>query len=155
MSCTKAPKCGIILRKVLIITIGLSLKGEFIMDEILAELKEKAAEAAEYAKKLGKKTVDRTTTVLNQTKLKLAKSKVQDKITDIYTEIGEQVYRSHVDGTELANFDELFESIGTLEKEIIDIDEQITEITNNVKCPACGTNNNSANKYCAMCGEKL
>lgn len=125
------------------------------MEEILEELKEKAEQAVEYAKKLGKKTVDKTNTVVSQTKLKLAVSKSRDKITDVYAEMGEKLYESHVNGTELPDFTELYEAVETLKKEIDDINEQIEEISNTVKCASCGASNSSDNVYCGQCGEKL
>ena len=125
------------------------------MDEILTKIKERADQVKEYAKKFGKKTVDKTNTVVSQTKLKMAIGKTEDKIKEILAEIGGNVYKSYTDGDSAPDVSEQCKKLDELYKEIEDLNEQFSEISNSVKCESCGTNNKAGSAYCSKCGAKL
>lgn len=125
------------------------------MEEILGKIKEQAGKAKDYAKKFGKTTVDKTNTVVSQTKLKLAISKTEDKIKEVYAEIGGKIYEGYAENLGAPDVKEQCEQIDGLYKEIEDLKQQLADISDTVKCDSCGASNNAKNVYCAKCGEKL
>lgn len=125
------------------------------MEELLAKIKEQAGKAKDVAKKFGKTTVDKTNTVVSQTKLKLAISKTEDKIKEVYAQIGGEIYDCYSKGAGAPNVQEQCEKLDDLYKEIENLKEQLAEISESVKCASCGAYNRAEDAYCAKCGEKL
>lgn len=131
------------------------MRGAIFMEEILGKVREQASKVKDYAKKFGKTTVDKTNTVVSQTKLKLAISKAEDKIKEVYAEIGGAVYESYADGAGIPDVKEQCEKIDSFYKELEDLRQQLSEISETVKCESCGAYNKADNAYCSKCGEKL
>lgn len=125
------------------------------MEELLAKIKEQAGKAKDVAKKFGKTTVDKTNTVVSQTKLKLAISKTEDKVKEVYAQIGGEIYDCYSKGAGAPDVQEQCEKLDDLYKEIENLKEQLAEISENVKCASCGAYNRAEDAYCAKCGEKL
>ena len=126
------------------------------MEEIISTLKEHAEKVKDGAVKLSQTVFDKASTVVDQTKIKFAIGKTEDKIKSIYSEIGCEIYASYAGGaTEYPDVQEMCEKLDALNKELADLKEQLAEISSTVKCSSCGAYNNDKNVYCASCGEKL
>ena len=127
------------------------------MEEVFDKIKEKAYKAKDGAVKLTKNVIDKTNNVVNQTKLKFAISETENKIEDIYAEIGKVVYEKYVDTNE-ACCDFVAEKCGkidALKEEAADLKEQLAQLKETVKCSACGAYNSAEDVYCSKCGAKL
>ncbi len=102
---------------------------------------------------LGKKTED----VVEITKLKLQKGKIERQKEMKLTLLGEYVYKSYVsnekNGEAVIN---LCEEIIGLDKEIQNLDRKIEQFQSPEKtCPQCNKTVEPADSYCGSCGCKL
>lgn len=127
------------------------------MEEVFDKIKEHAYKAKDGAVKLTKTVIDKTNNVVNQTKLKFAISETEDKIKDIYTEIGKAVYEKYADTDEACCgfVAEKCGKIDALKEEVADLKEQLAQLKETVKCGSCGAYNHADDVYCSKCGEKL
>lgn len=126
------------------------------MDELFDKLKDGASKAKDSAEKIAKKVAQRTSNVINQTKLTFAVNEVQNKIKDAYSEIGKMMYERHLDGIETDElFSELLEQIDKLMDEVSMLNDKIAELKNSLKCPECGSYNSVESEYCSKCGAQL
>ena len=97
------------------------------MEEVFDKIKEHAYKAKDGAVKLTRTVIDKTNNVVNQTKLKFAISETEDKIKDIYTEIGKAVYEKYADTNE-ACCGFVAEKCGKIDAIIEKIDTQIERL---------------------------
>ena len=134
----------------------IELKGWLIiMDEVFDKIKEQAYKAKDGAVKLGRSVLGKTNNLVGQTKLKFAIGETEDKIKAVYTQIGEDIYTSYCEGTEISGLDDQCAKIDDLHAELADLKNQLAELRETVKCPSCGSYNNKENVYCAKCGSKI
>lgn len=126
------------------------------MDELFDKLKDGASKAKDNAEKIAKKVAQRTSNVINQTKLTFAVNEAQNKVKDAYSEIGKIMYKKHLDGLETDEiYSELLEKIDKLMDEISMLNDKIAELKNSLKCPECGAFNSVDSEYCSKCGAQL
>ena len=125
------------------------------MEEILEKIKVHAGKAKDGAVKLTRKVIGKTNNVVDQTKVKFAISDTQNKINELFSEIGREIYTCHANGTDVPDFGETFAKLGDLHSEVEDLCEQLSCLKNTKQCPSCNTYNDKNNEYCAKCGEKL
>ncbi len=126
------------------------------MEDILNKVKEHAVWAKDEAAKLGKQVYAKTNVVLSKTKISFAISETENKIKDVYAEIGKAVYEKYSAGEEICDFaKEMCEGIDALVKEKDDLKEKLNEFKETVKCSECGKDNDTGSLYCAKCGAKL
>lgn len=126
------------------------------MDEFFDKLKDGAYKARGGAEKLAKEVAKRTTNAITYTKLNFASNEVQNKINDIYAEIGKNMYDKYLEGAEFdENFTASFEQLDKLVDEISVLNEKLAELKNSLKCPECGAFNPSDADYCIKCGSHL
>ncbi len=133
------------------------MRGEENMEEVLDKIKTQAGKAKDGAVKITKTVIDKTNNVVNQTKLRFALGETNNKITDVYAEIGKDIYKAYRSGMDLAS-DETqakCEKIDSLREELAELKAQLAELRDCVECPRCGEYNNTEHKYCSKCGEKL
>lgn len=126
------------------------------MEEVFDKIKVHAYKAKDGAVKLTRSVIDRTNNVVSQTKLKFAINETEDKIKDIYTEIGKAVYERYAASGEV--YDTVSERCGKIEDlkaEAKDLKEQLAQLKETVRCPACDAYNHTDDVYCLKCGEKL
>ncbi|MBR4723238.1 MAG: hypothetical protein IK072_00700 [Clostridia bacterium] len=64
--------------------------------------KDKLSSAKDGAEKFAKIAIDKTTNVVDITKLNLAKNEADSKINKLYTKIGEIVYEQYKNGEEFS-----------------------------------------------------
>ncbi len=127
------------------------------MEEVFDKIKEHTNKAKDGAAKITKTVIDKTNSVVSQTKLKYAISETSGKIDDIYKEMGKAVYERYLSDDETCcdAMREKCEKIDALNEEIEELKMQLAEIKETVKCPKCGAYNNTGSAYCSKCGEKL
>ncbi|MCR4693079.1 MAG: zinc ribbon domain-containing protein [Firmicutes bacterium] len=108
------------------------------------------------ASRFAKKAIDKTTTAVDITKLNLAKSDTEGKISKLYTKIGEIIYNRYKEGNEFdSDISEVFVEIDKFKAELDEICEQISSLKNTVACQGCGQQNPKGSQFCSKCGEKL
>lgn len=126
------------------------------MDEIFDKIKDRAAKAKDNAEKIAKEVAKRTSKAITQTKLSFAVNEAENKIKDVYTEIGKALYAMHLDGEDKDDtFAASFEQLDKLNEELEMINAKIAELKNSVKCDECGAYNANDAEYCAKCGSQL
>lgn len=126
------------------------------MDKFINNLKRGFGLAVTEAEKLTKVVADKTSTMVDVTKLKLTLNETERKTDKLYEKIGELVYAKHKSGTEFdGELGSICSEIDTLKEEITNLNEQIAALKNTVVCPSCDQANDKANEYCSKCGEKL
>ena len=126
------------------------------MDKLFDNIKKGVSIAVNEAEKLTKVVRDKTTNIVDVTKLNLALNDTEGKINKLYAKIGEIVYAKHVGGTEFdGEIGNLCAEIESFKDEIDKLKEQIASLKNTTSCPKCGQYNDRSNDYCSKCGEKI
>ena len=126
------------------------------MDEIFDRIKDRAAKAKDNAEKIAKEVAKLTSKAITQTKLSFAVNEAENKIKDVYTEIGKAVYAMHLDGEDVnESFAASFDQLDKLNEELELINAKIAELKDSLKCGECGAYNASDAEYCAKCGSQL
>lgn len=126
------------------------------MEEVFDKLKEHASKAKDGALKLTKTVIGKTNNVVSQTKLKFAISETEDKIKEIYAEMGKLVYDTYKStGAVDDSLAEKCRKIDALVLEAAELKEQLAELKETVKCADCGAYNHADDTYCSKCGAKL
>lgn len=126
------------------------------MEEMFDRIKEHAYKAKDGAVKLTKTVIGKTNNVVSQTKVKFAISETEDKIKEIYGEMGKAAYERYKEsGNCCDGVAEKCGKIDALMEELTELKEQLAELKETVKCPNCGGYNHAEDAYCSKCGEKL
>lgn len=126
------------------------------MEEMFDKLKEQAYKLKDGAVKVTKTVVNKTNNVASQTKIKFAISETQDKIKDIYAEIGKIVYEKYKSGDAVCEcMTDKCTKIDSLFDEVVELDKQLADLKQTVKCFKCGAYNNADDVYCSKCGNKM
>ncbi len=126
------------------------------MGDFFDKVKSGAGKLKKNATKVTKQVVRKTNDAVSQTKLNFAINETESKISEIYEEMGRNVYRKYLkDGDVCESMQESCSSIDKLFAEIDDLKEKVAELKHSIKCPKCGDYNNSGSAYCSSCGERL
>lgn len=126
------------------------------MEEMFDKIKEQAYKAKDGAVKLTKTVIGKTNNVVSQTKVKFAIGETEDKIKEIYCEMGKTAYERYKDsGNCCDGVAEKCSKIDVLMDELNELKEQLAELKETVKCPNCGGYNHTEDAYCSKCGGKL
>ncbi len=126
------------------------------MEEMFDKLKAQASKLKDSAVKITKTVVDKTNNVASQTKIKFAISETQDKIKDIYAEMGKTVYDKYKSEGDICEcMAEKCTKIDALFEEVAELNKQLAELKETVKCPQCDAYNNADDVYCSKCGGKM
>lgn len=126
------------------------------MDEFFYKMKDQAVKAKDEAAKLAHRMVDKTNNLMTQTKIGFAVSETEDKMKEIYMNMGEKVYKRYTEGTLLCEcMRESCEKLDELKEELADLKAKLAEVKNSVKCEKCGESNPKDAHFCAKCGEAL
>ena len=126
------------------------------MDEFFCKVKEHAAKAKDEAARLAHQMADKTNNIMTQTKISFAVNETEEKINEIYTNMGKKVYDRYTEGNLLCEcMRESCEKLDELAEELADLKEKLAEVKNSVKCEKCGGRNSKESYYCAKCGVAL
>lgn len=105
-------------------------------------------------KKFGKNVAQKSSDVVETTKLNMSISQEKDKINKIYYEIGAAVYEQYKVGNDLGLGEKCMQIV-EIEAKITELQAKIMEIKNSTKCPGCGAEVSNETVFCASCGTKL
>jgi ribosomal protein L40E len=125
-------------------------------EQILDKIKNGATKAKDNAEKLAKEAAKRTSKALTHTKLAFAANEANNKVNDIYEEIGKTIYSAYLDGKETdESLKPSLEQLDKLMEEIEMINAKIAELKNSLRCPECGAYNSTDADFCSKCGSPL
>ncbi|WP_250277784.1 hypothetical protein [[Clostridium] colinum] len=127
--------------------------------------------------KIGKNMIKSSKDIIKNTKLSMQLSSQEEKLKNIYIDIGKKVYEIYSYGGNIGEFfDEKYKQILDIEKQILETKQKIEENKNISKasdtyikdipsklssveecriCRACGQKNDINNKFCLNCGRAL
>lgn len=126
------------------------------MDKLLNNLKKGVQVAVNEAEKLTKAVADKTSNIVDVTKLNLSLSETERKINKLYCSIGEAVYADYENGDEPSSkIADMCAEIDELKSEVSGIKEQLASVKDSIACPSCGQYNDKSSGYCSKCGQKL
>ena len=126
------------------------------MDKFLNNLKKGVSIAVSEAEKLTKVVADKTSNIVDVTKLNISLSDTEKKMNKLYVSIGEAVYADYANGEDIPeNLSDLCSQIESFKAEADAIRSQIAELKSSVACPACSSTNDKDSEYCSKCGAKL
>lgn len=126
------------------------------MEDFVEKLRDGAAKFKKGAKKVTKQVVRKTNDAVSQTKLSFAINETENKISEVYEEMGRGVYRDYLKNGETS--ESMKESCAQVDKllaEVDDLKEKVAELKQSVKCSGCGEYNKSGSLYCSKCGTAL
>ena len=115
------------------------------------EIFEKIGDAASKTYKF---TTEKTSKIAKETKLKMQINEHKSDITDLYIEIGENVYEKFVKNEELdmSSLQEKCEMIQDLSDKIVACKHEILTLKEKRQCPNCFEEIDLKAKYCPNCG---
>ena len=105
-------------------------------------------------KKLGKNVAEKGKEAIEITKLNSQIGGEKDKMKDMFTKIGEQVFVSFKAGTD-HGFGEWCVQLLEMEAKIDELKNKIMEIKDSTKCPSCGSEVSKETAFCPKCGAKV
>jgi rubrerythrin len=112
-------------------------------------LSKKVGEAAKTAAKKSGELVETT-------KVNMAISSEEDKIKDIYTEMGKYTYSKYKGGENVdAAMLQSCQQIDGIEENIVSLKEKLMQIKNSKLCPNCGQQVELSTVFCPKCGSNL
>lgn len=89
-------------------------------------------------------------------KAKIKLADLNSSIDELYEQIGKSMYKSLKTGAEpQIDIEDIIEKIDALKDEVKQIEKTLAQVTNKIKCPACGAKCDAQSPYCADCGEKI
>ena len=125
------------------------------MEELFDKIKDGATKTKDAASRLAKEVAKRTSNAITSTKLSYSINEANNKIKDIYAEIGKTMYEKYLDNGDESDFASEFEKISVLMQDIEILETKKAELKNVLRCAECGTLNPTTSEYCAKCGAKL
>lgn len=105
-------------------------------------------------KKFGKNVAQKSSDMVETTKLNMSISQEKEKINKTFTEIGAAVYEQYKMGNDLGMGEKCMQ-IAEYEAKIEEYQKKILEIKSAVKCPNCGAEASAETVFCAQCGAKI
>jgi hypothetical protein len=100
--------------------------------------------------------VKKSQTFIEYSDLSLTASSIKKKIEDIYTKIGEKIYKDLKDGNpDLLNLKDIFEycdEIKELEKELSKVKKKMLKLKSKKECKKCGSLIDKKAHFCDKCG---
>ncbi len=126
------------------------------MSSFWDDVKDTFSVAKQSAGKYAKIAINKTSNVVDITKLNISKSNTESKITKLYAKIGEIIYDEYLSGREFdGELGETMVEIDEFTAELTEIKDKIASLKEGINCPKCGEQNPIENEYCSKCGEKL
>lgn len=126
------------------------------MSDFFEKVKLNAHKTKDEAVKIGRQVLGKANNVVGQTKLNFAINDAENKIKDIYAEMGKKIYLNHL--SETKEYDTLEENCAQIDKlfeEINALKDKMAELKDSVKCPNCGAYNKQDSLYCSNCGTPI
>lgn len=126
------------------------------MEDFIKKMKNEASKVIGEAGKLTGTAVEKTGSFVNCAKLNYVVGANENKIKEIYAEIGKFVYVEYKSGNQIPeSILEKMQEIDILYDEINELKTKIADLKKSVICTECGEYNNGENVFCSKCGSKL
>ena len=126
------------------------------MEKFLDKVKNTFDKATDEAGKYSKIAIEKTSSIVNRTKLQFAVNEAENKLFSIMAELGEFVYNEYNEGAEFpAEIASKCNDIDALKEEITSLKKQIADTKDAILCESCGSFNDKSNVFCSTCGAKL
>lgn len=113
---------------------------------------------SDIAKSIGKSaeiTMKKSEDLFSISKIMLAISSEESNIKEIYSKIGERIYKRHEKGKfDDKELEDCFKEIEKSKKEIRELKKEIDKIKNIKLCNICGAEMKKEAKFCPECGGK-
>ena len=111
------------------------------------------------AKRYADIAAEKTNEIIELSKLKLDKAKLQSKLREQYRKLGKFYYDIATNDTTSETtenmIDECIDSIKVLKQDIEWVSEQIRSLKPHRICAVCGAKNPTSCNFCSSCGKKL
>ncbi len=105
-------------------------------------------------KKFGKNVAQKSSDMVETTKINMSISQEKDKVNKIFYEMGAAVYEQYKAGNDVGLGEQCMQ-VAEMEAKIAELQAKIMEIKNTAKCPGCGAEVSAETVFCANCGTKL
>ena len=126
------------------------------MEKFFDKVKTTFDKATDEAGKYSKIAIEKTSSIVNRTKLQFAVNEAENKLFSIMAELGEFVYSEYSEGAEFPpEIASKCSDIDALKEEISSLKKQIAETKDAQLCEECGSFNDKTNIFCSTCGAKL
>lgn len=127
------------------------------MDEqFFGRIKQGADKVFSEAEKFAGAAVNKTTGLINKTKINYAISANEEKIKDILAEVGKIVYDEFESGSEFPEeMGQKLSIVKELKDEVEELRAKIADADGKTPCPSCGAYCSDDGEYCSKCGEKI
>lgn len=102
-----------------------------------------------------KATAGKTSKIAKEAKLRILISDDEDKIEDLYIEIGEKIYKMYEKQEQIEmnmQLKDLFTKIDALNEEIKDTKTELLRLKDSKVCTNCGNTIDIESHYCNNCG---
>jgi peptidoglycan hydrolase CwlO-like protein len=119
------------------------------------KIKKSFSKYGKYLSKTADMALQKSGELISLSKINMEISSIQSSIEDLYTEIGERIYRRYEKGKfSDHDLEEYFRSIDKYKKEIKELKRQISRKKDKRTCNNCGAQVYYESKYCPACGSK-
>jgi rubrerythrin len=118
----------------------------------------------DFFDKLGKKfsqtynaASEKTSKIAKETKLRISISECEGNLKDIYKKIGKIIYEKYQTRREedlAMEFIKEFKEVDTIKQKIQDMEREILDLKDKVKCSKCGNLYEATFEFCPKCGQR-
>ena len=126
------------------------------MKDFFGNMKGNIGKAKDEVSKYSRLAAQKTSNLLEQTKLTFASNDAENKVVELMSQIGEYVYSEHVGGAEFPEeIEQKLAAIDALKEEIAELKNKVAELKEKTIGLVCGEYNDRENVFCAKCGSRL
>ena len=100
----------------------------------------------------GKKFQNEVHTFTGNAQLTSEKNKINAEINEIYTKIGDTLYKAYKAGKDMPDYIEEFNKLDELNKRLQEIETERDTLLNSIPCSKCGTFFPKESRFCPNCG---
>lgn len=119
------------------------------------KVKDTLSDIAKSISKGAEVTIKKSEDLFSISKLMLAISSEESNIKDIYSKIGEKIYKRYEKGKfNDKDFEDYFKDIEKSKKEIRELRREIDKVKKIKLCNICGAEMKKESKFCPECGGK-
>ncbi|MBR5227877.1 MAG: zinc ribbon domain-containing protein [Clostridia bacterium] len=122
--------------------------------EFSDKVKDVSKKVGDVAEKTYKTVADKSNQLIQNTKLKIKISDIEQEIEIMYSDFGKRIYEKFKAGEEVDGFEKECKKITKMYKEIEELDAKSLNLRGLRKCSNCMQAIEVEAKYCPSCGEK-
>lgn len=107
----------------------------------------------DFLKNIAKDVSKKSGQLVDNTRLSARIATEESKLKDLYTELGERVYKDYQAGIQFdGEFNEFFSDINLIIKGIVDLKDEQADVKGAKNCLNCGAEIKQEAKFCINCG---